>query len=302
MATKVKENEEAPEAEAQAQDSPLLDLTDAAVKKMIKTAKKRGYVTIDVAGECTLLNPASPGYFGGPATNLNVLWGDYTVTDGAQNFEWGGSLVHIESCGGAIALGNGAGHCPFAPGDYTFYGRLVAFAATDQREPLATTFAVRYANGGPESGNTNVAVWRDTKLPPTGANGKHKCSAKPSWFPLAQSDVVAFDHEENPVDLCFLTDNVSPPIGGAQTCFPLAAQRASIDAGTPLGYPLDVPFSSGWLYLNLNHTVVADPVPSVAQAWVEIAQDEQGRFATGFHALALDNATETDPGGVLLIP
>ncbi len=47
MATKVKENEEAQEAPAEAPDGPLLDLSDAAVKKMIKTAKKRGYVTLD---------------------------------------------------------------------------------------------------------------------------------------------------------------------------------------------------------------------------------------------------------------
>src|SRR5690606_34107322 len=35
------------EAEIEASDSPLLDLSDAAVKKMIKGAKKRGYVTYD---------------------------------------------------------------------------------------------------------------------------------------------------------------------------------------------------------------------------------------------------------------
>ena len=47
MATKVKETEEAPEAETPDKDSPLLDLSDAAVKKMIKSAKKRGFVTYD---------------------------------------------------------------------------------------------------------------------------------------------------------------------------------------------------------------------------------------------------------------
>src|SRR5215207_2672640 len=34
-------------SEAQPHDGPLLDLSDAAVKKMIKEAKKRGYVTVD---------------------------------------------------------------------------------------------------------------------------------------------------------------------------------------------------------------------------------------------------------------
>src|SRR6202165_5431392 len=49
-ATIEKETEEAPEKEAAETPGaplPLLDLTDAAVKKLIRTAKKRGYVTHD---------------------------------------------------------------------------------------------------------------------------------------------------------------------------------------------------------------------------------------------------------------
>ena len=47
MATKVKENDEAEVERDGATDGPLLDLSDDAVKKMIKAAKKRGYVTMD---------------------------------------------------------------------------------------------------------------------------------------------------------------------------------------------------------------------------------------------------------------
>lgn len=43
--TAAETKDEAPEA--QPHDGPLLDLSDAAVKKMIKEAKKRGYVTVD---------------------------------------------------------------------------------------------------------------------------------------------------------------------------------------------------------------------------------------------------------------
>ena len=52
-ATQAKEKEPAPEKEEGAPDSPLplLDLSDAGVKKMIKAAKKRGYVTIDQINE-----------------------------------------------------------------------------------------------------------------------------------------------------------------------------------------------------------------------------------------------------------
>jgi RNA polymerase primary sigma factor len=49
MATKKAEKEQAPAAPAEAEqaDGPILDLTDAEVKKLIKTAKARGYVTYD---------------------------------------------------------------------------------------------------------------------------------------------------------------------------------------------------------------------------------------------------------------
>ena len=46
MAQKSQE-QAAPVAEAPERDSPLLDLSDAAVKRLIKTAKARGYVTYD---------------------------------------------------------------------------------------------------------------------------------------------------------------------------------------------------------------------------------------------------------------
>ena len=46
---------EVPETEAPetAPDSPLLDLSDAAVKKLIRSAKKRGYVTHDQINSAT---------------------------------------------------------------------------------------------------------------------------------------------------------------------------------------------------------------------------------------------------------
>ncbi len=52
MASNIKarpQEEEVPEKQAPetAPDSPLLDLSDAAVKKLIRSAKKRGYVTHD---------------------------------------------------------------------------------------------------------------------------------------------------------------------------------------------------------------------------------------------------------------
>ncbi len=51
---------EKPEASAEAPDSPLLDLSDAAVKKLIKTAKKRGYVTYEEVNAVLPSDQVSP--------------------------------------------------------------------------------------------------------------------------------------------------------------------------------------------------------------------------------------------------
>ena len=51
MATKAAEQEEAEVQAPESQDGPLLDLSDAAVKRMIKVAKKRGFVTYDELNE-----------------------------------------------------------------------------------------------------------------------------------------------------------------------------------------------------------------------------------------------------------
>ena len=41
------EEQTAPQGEAHEKDAPLLDLSDAAVKRLMKTAKSRGFVTLD---------------------------------------------------------------------------------------------------------------------------------------------------------------------------------------------------------------------------------------------------------------
>src|SRR5580765_5067660 len=51
---------DAPEKEAADAPSPLLDLSDAAVKKMIKQAKKRGFVTFDQLNEVLPSDSTSP--------------------------------------------------------------------------------------------------------------------------------------------------------------------------------------------------------------------------------------------------
>jgi RNA polymerase primary sigma factor len=51
MATKAAEAEDQEQTPAETQDGPVLDMSDAAVKKLIKTAKARGFVTYDELNE-----------------------------------------------------------------------------------------------------------------------------------------------------------------------------------------------------------------------------------------------------------
>lgn len=262
----------------------------------------RGYVTVDTVTTCSLLVPSTPGYFFGIADGRNILFGDYAYIDSAQNFAQGDTLVHVEACS-IPSVGDGAGRCPFVAGDYTFYARYVAGTAADQREPLPTTFGARYVNGGQDGEETDLLVWRDSKMAPSGASGPRPCGSQPSWFPLAHSDIVAFDLEEQVADLCFIIDNNFPPVGGQQACLPLLTQRAGLDGAGAFNDPTFVPpFSGGWIYLNLNHTVPGDVFPGVAQSWVSTIRSRSGRFSVGYGAVAFDNALDASPGGRLLVP
>src|SRR5262245_49273904 len=51
MATKTAETEDQGETQTETPDGPVLDMSDAAVKKLIKTAKARGFVTYDELNE-----------------------------------------------------------------------------------------------------------------------------------------------------------------------------------------------------------------------------------------------------------
>jgi len=242
----------------------------------------RGYITVDTVNNCTLRFPGDAGYFvaggTGDATNQNVMWGDYFYVNSAQNFANGETLVHIE----ADALNPETS----VPGEYTFYGRYVAWTAADNREPLSTTFATRFINGGAFTGGTSLVAWRDSKV----NQGAFKCGTLPSWYPLGQEQIVIFDEQEHPEVPQTFPFSPQPP-GDTINPFPAEAQRTDVD-----GEDLPVPFDFGWLYLNLNTTVAAAGAnppedPAAAQAWIETVMDADGRFSVGFDAIQLNNAT-----------
>lgn len=238
----------------------------------------RGYITVDDVRSCSLLFPSSPGYFShgglGIAGNDNVLWGDYFHIDPGQNFARGETLVHIKADANILNT----------PGEYTFYGRYVGGSAADNREPLPTSFATRYINGGDFTGGTHLRVWRDSKHPPGGS-----CAGGPNFGNLNEAQVVEFDEQENVLSDC-------------QKCEAFPDEAQSVDV---IFIPISANF--GWLYLNLNHSTPLDfglgkGYVNIAQAWVETVIDSEGRFSVGYDAIQLDNANTAPFGGRIIPP
>jgi hypothetical protein len=241
----------------------------------------RGYVTADTVNNCTLRFPGDLGYFAaggtGDATNQNVLWGDYFYVNPTTNRADGETLVHIEA--------SATNPETSVAGQYTFYGRYDNWTAVDNREPLATNFAVRFLNGGPFTGGTNLVTWRDSKV----RQGAFKCGTTPAWYPLGQEQIVIFDEQEHPQVPQTFPVSPQPPQNGI---IPFPAETQSTAVG---GAAFPVPYKFGWVFLDLNTTVAAagsvpPEDPAAAQAWVEVVMSALGRFSVGFDAIKLDSA------------
>src|SRR4051794_24551048 len=78
---------DAPEKDSQDAPSPLLDLTDAAVKKMIKQAKKRGFVTFDQLNEVLPSDTTSPEQIEDIMSMLSDMGINVTEADDADGEE-----------------------------------------------------------------------------------------------------------------------------------------------------------------------------------------------------------------------
>jgi hypothetical protein len=245
----------------------------------------RGYITVDTVSSCTLISPNGVGYFiaggTGIATNQNVLWGDYFYVNPAQNFAQGDTLVHIEA--------SSSDPDTSVPGQYTFYGRYTAWTAADNREPLVTSFAARFLNGGAFTGGTSLVAWRDPKVNQAAFTCPAIFGSRPSWYPLGQEGVVIFDEQEHPY-IPPVPPFWPPPPVDPTIPFRAAATRAKVGGPT-----FAVPYTFGWLFLNLNTTVVAAGAnppedPAAAQAWVTVIHEANGRFSVGYSAVQLDSA------------
>lgn len=269
----------------------------------VNTDIARGYITVDNSNFCSLDFPSDDGYFvaggEGNASNDNVLWGDYFIVDEAEDFAQGETLVHIE-----------AGDAQFqgGPNGYTFYGRYTQSQGflDDNREPLATNYAVRHATTfGGLPGGTDLLVWRDSADPGPvgeGASSPVACGTTPDWHPLESRQIVIFDEEENPVGQQEEEVSGVPP-GEEQNPFPLETQRVDVDTAAGAGLQVPPGWAFGWLYLNLNlnETVAWDvgrADSTSAQAWVTAVTSAFGRFSVGLDAIQLDSACDPFTGEI----
>jgi hypothetical protein len=234
--------------------------------------RARGYVTVDTVNHCTLLTPADPGYFGpsGAATNQNILWGDFLFVDPASNYADGENLVRIEAVPTA-----------FRPGDLTFYGRYVGMSGADAREPLATTWGSRFAGGSVFDGGTDLLVWRDSGQ----IVRPFPCGTQPAVFPLQLAREIVFDeHERVSVPSVFPFPN-PPPGDPLKLAAPFEANRIRVG-----GVALPVPFSFGWIYLDLNAPNQDYTGRIIRQSWMGTVLKAQGRYSVGFAATPFDSA------------
>jgi hypothetical protein len=213
-----------------------------------------GYVTIDVTSKCSPTLPTDPTYFTSEILYDNVLIGDYATLDktAGSNYAGGNPLVHIR----AVPEGGAAGATPLQDNvattlPYTFYGHLFnkqtvggvpTVPHSDRRQPLPSTFAARFIQGGPSAFSTDLKIWRE------GIAGPVTCANASSNSFLPASEVVRFDEHENPNIFPQLFIPEQPPIF---IVFPPSSRISTASSSFP---PFNSPAGdiAGWLYLNLD--------------------------------------------------
>jgi len=209
-----------------------------------------GYVTIDVASNCSLALPTDPTYYATSILFDNVLIGDYqqlgpapTGTTAASFDAGGNAMVHIR----AVPEGGPAG-TPLSGAQtnlpYTFYDRYTPAAnrTLDRRQPLPALWAARYIQGGTGAFATNFKIWRE-------GFGAGACGASLALNgSLTITEIVRFDEHENPNTSVPCT--VSPCLGSSVPTTPETSAQNTSGGTFPLSTGADV---GGWMYLNLNN-------------------------------------------------
>jgi len=272
-----------PEILADVRSALTVGRTTACGKAPVGSLQERqhavGYATIDVVRNCGSTMPIDPGYFENEILYDNVLIGDYQQVDRFNNLAQGNTLVHIR----AIPEGglSGSARTNFRR---TFYSRLQNGGTADRRQPLPSTFAARWIDGGVGELQTSIKVWRES---PTSATAGCAVGANSGMsFP----DIVRFDEEENPTTLRY-----DCPFECYEPSWPVPVVRR-LDAGRGDWWdvlpPNPTDALAGWMYINLHDDswwVPRLPEEEATQAWVVVSFQAEGRYSVDFDATSLGN-------------
>jgi hypothetical protein len=242
-----------------------------------------GYVTVDLVNSCTKISPLDPGYYAKTLLFDNVLTGDFERIAPDKvigNYAGGNPLVHIR----AIPEGGPAGSV--ATGlPYTFYDRMTPSAARhiDRRQPLPSTFAARFIEGGTAAFHTDYTLWREAATAVAAG-----CVSANAAVPYVS--IVRYDEYENPT------------VGSGTHAFPVAVAASTASAVFPPRVGVSV---AGWMFLDLDNragTSASSPFSGArpSQNWLIIHMRAEGRYGVDYDATALGNGC-TNPlqqGGV----
>jgi hypothetical protein len=244
-----------------------------------------GYATIDVVNFCgTGLPTDGDEYFTTEIRFDNVLIGDYQQVNASAAFAQGNPLVHIR----AIPEGTGnPGEGLDTNFDRTFYSRYQTDGDTiDRRQPLPSTFAARWINGGTGAFNTFFKIWRE------GINIGLDCDDLPDNGNLVVTESVSFDEDENGLGVAGAEIIVSPAIGAEDIVLPETSLTAVGDEDV---FPQETfeDSTAGWVYLNLDNgfdeTDAGAGADFASQNWVVVSMRAQGTYSVDFDAAWLGN-------------
>lgn len=198
----------------------------------------RGYITVDTVNACTLSRPGRLGYFisggAGIATLQNVMTGEYVLFDANNRRTVAESAVAIEASPDSPLTTGGAP---------TFYRGIAGAPSADNREPLPTAWAARFAGA-----RTSFDFWRE---PSTGAGAGTAAAPYPCGGAGpghgTQNAVTAYDASGTVL---------AQPTGDLFPGF----------AGTTAGSALGLNASLGWVFVNLNAGA------NFKQSWLNVRQ------------------------------
>ena len=240
--------------------------------------KAFGFATIDVVSTCSPTLPNQAEYYKNDLLYDNVLIGDWISLDpkGEKNGHATASpMVHIR----AVPEGGTAGTNVATRLPHTFYGRFKP-AVSDRRQPLPTTFAARFIEGGPTGFHTQLTVWREGATGAEAVCSNYKMNAARPF-----TEIVRFDERENAT---------------IHKQLPATAHLAStskLSSSSPVFPARTSEDNGGWFFINLADSGRA------TQNWVEVTLFAEGRFGVQYPAAAMGNGCSAAvPAGAKISP